>query len=323
MISAVALDPQNHMWAYVGTGDRDLLTTNGTSYSSTLTLDTPIPSAVCGTGAYASETYYNRIYGMRLDRKVATRPNNEGDLTNVTLAGNDGFVGRAADPSAFGWFLILRPAEKVNNPADVFNKVVYFTSYEPACNAATINASNACTISSGTGRLYAMDYLKGTPALALGGGAVSGSSFTGSGGIALSSADTPLNRWALACPPPRKFQWERATGMLRRRSSLRRATSRPLLRSLPRHRAPSARASCRSKSHRRCISCCAHWVRITRRTPCLLSHLHSPTCTASGLIILRSSCPKKPCNDTNLHANRERPNHRACLALGERSGRGE
>lgn len=197
-IPAIARDQDGEIWAYVGTGDRDLLTNPGTAHPSGTKLHGDIAKMVCAQAPYDTRTYFNRIYALKLKRAVAGTVNDEDDLSNLTQAGTggEGLVATAAAANKSGWFLILRPGEKVNNPADVFFGVSYFTTYQPTagCNIASSSA-NSCEAPAGVGRLYALDYIKGTPALNLD-NTDSGTTFgsttfsAGLGAGTLSSADT-------------------------------------------------------------------------------------------------------------------------------------
>ncbi len=194
MISAAMSRDTRELWVYVGSGDRDLLGNPSLAHTSGVTLASTIPEVVCGRSPYDTPTHVNRLYGLVVSRgrRVTSTPNSEADLTALNDAAN-GQVLRLHNPSdtsKYGWYLQLRPAEKVNNPSDVFNKVVYFTTYTPtgACAANNPSAVDSCDAPSGLGRLYALDFETGRPALDV--NPDSGTIFSAIAGVTTSSADT-------------------------------------------------------------------------------------------------------------------------------------
>jgi len=124
-----AFDPQNHLWIYFGTGDRNH--PNNTT--------TP-----------------NRFYGIKDDTTMTNgSPLTEAslvDLTSSSATVTQGFYIRllANNPSA--------PTEKVLAAADVFNKLVFFTSFTPT-------STSACGSGGGTAKLYAIQMVSGYAAL--------------------------------------------------------------------------------------------------------------------------------------------------------------
>lgn len=113
-----AYDPLGHLWVYFGTGDRNH--PNNT-------------------------TPPNRFYGLQ-DTGV---PLTEADLVDVTST-------NGTDDQ--GWFFRLGSDEKVLAAADVFNKVVFFSSFTPT-------SVSACGTGGGTAKLYAIQMGTGYAAL--------------------------------------------------------------------------------------------------------------------------------------------------------------
>lgn len=68
---------------------------------------------------------------------------------------------RAALAEKKGWFIRLRPGEKVVSSPLLHNKVLYFTTYTPGTD--TESSSDPCTsnVDMGDARLYAIDYMTG------------------------------------------------------------------------------------------------------------------------------------------------------------------
>jgi type IV pilus assembly protein PilY1 len=124
-----AFDPQNHLWIYFGTGDRNH--PNNTT--------TP-----------------NRFYGIKDDTTMANGSAlTEASLVDLTASSatvTQGFYIRllADNPSA--------PTEKVLAAADVFNKLVFFTSFTPT-------SASVCGSGGGTAKLYAIQMVSGYAAL--------------------------------------------------------------------------------------------------------------------------------------------------------------
>jgi type IV pilus assembly protein PilY1 len=129
-----ALDDQSILWIYFGTGDRNH--PNNT-------------------------TAPNRFFAIKDDPVDMTngKPLTESDLVDVTTNDADATKSR-------GWFFRLGNNEKVLSSADVFNKVVFFSSFTPSNIAA-------CGTGVGTAKLYAVQQLTGYAAVDFGlGGAL-------------------------------------------------------------------------------------------------------------------------------------------------------
>jgi type IV pilus assembly protein PilY1 len=129
-----AYDNQKNLWIYFGTGDRNH--PNNTT--------TP-----------------NRFYGIK-DSTTMTNGSalTEASLVDLTASSatvTQGFYIRllAKDPSAPTG---SSATEKVLSAADVFNKLVYFTSFTPT-------STSACGSGGGTAKLYAIQMLTGYAAL--------------------------------------------------------------------------------------------------------------------------------------------------------------
>jgi hypothetical protein len=199
-LAAAANGDDGTLWAYVGTGDRDLLANPNLAHTSGVSLQAGIATQVCGLAPYNTSTYTNRLYGIMISkgRKTASTPNTEAQLTNLTLAGSPGQVGQLFDlyshvgSQTYGWFLQLRPGEKAVNGVSVNQRVAYYTTYTPiggCTDAASSGSADACDAPSGAGRLYALDYQTGRPVLDFN-TVSSGNSFGGARGVVTTSADT-------------------------------------------------------------------------------------------------------------------------------------
>jgi type IV pilus assembly protein PilY1 len=117
-----ALDDLGNVWVYFGTGDRNHPNNNST----------------------------NRFYGIK-DNVGMTNgsPLTESSLSNVT----------SADATASqGWYFTLASNEKVLAAADVFNRVVFFSTFTPTSVVA-------CDTGGGTAKLYAVQMLTGYGAI--------------------------------------------------------------------------------------------------------------------------------------------------------------
>ncbi len=191
------------LWVYVGTGDRDLLDNPSTPTPTGITLAPEVIKDVCGESPYNTNIYLNRMYGLDLTvlQGIQTlgHPTTENNLTNNTGA----TPGTLAVPTAKnpgGWFLELPAGTKVNNPADVFDRVTYFTTYAPSpiCGGQTATSTATCTAITGTGTLYALDFQTGLPTLNLT-NSDSGATFgkyaggSGIGAGTISAADASLS----------------------------------------------------------------------------------------------------------------------------------
>lgn len=118
--ASVALDLKRTPWVFFGTGDREAPRTN---------------------------TYYERFLAVKDDDPASFYK--EGDLLNVTNTNT--FTPPTTEK---GWYFTLGKGEKVLARAQVFNHLVFFTTYSPA------EDPEPCTVG-GTARLYMVDYLSG------------------------------------------------------------------------------------------------------------------------------------------------------------------
>lgn len=118
-----AYDDQRNVWIYFGTGDRNH--PNNT-------------------------TAPNRFYGIKDNTTMA----NGGALVESSLVD----VTSTNATAAQGWFFRLGADEKVLSAANVFNKIVYFTSFIPT-------TSVACGSGGGNANLYAIQMLTGYAAV--------------------------------------------------------------------------------------------------------------------------------------------------------------
>lgn len=118
---SVAVDSQNRLWVFFGSGDRE---------------DPQNASSA------------NKFYGVR--DESATTPLNETNLEDVT--GTNTF---SDPPSPYkGWFIRLGAGEKVLSKSAAFNQIVNFTTYTPTVS------SDPC-VRSGTSRLYSLNFESG------------------------------------------------------------------------------------------------------------------------------------------------------------------
>jgi type IV pilus assembly protein PilY1 len=64
--------------------------------------------------------------------------------------------------SGYGWYINMENSgEKIVSTPLVYNKVIYFTTYSPAATAPSAEDLCSTGTGSGTGRLYAINYLSG------------------------------------------------------------------------------------------------------------------------------------------------------------------
>jgi type IV pilus assembly protein PilY1 len=119
---ALSLDDKGNLWTHFGTGDRDHLRNVST----------------------------NRFYGIKDTNPAVTLT--ESDLLQVTSSVT------SVDSSVQGWFFTLGSNEKVLAAADVFNSIVFFSSFTPTDAAA-------CGSGGGTAKLYAVQTVTGFAAL--------------------------------------------------------------------------------------------------------------------------------------------------------------
>jgi type IV pilus assembly protein PilY1 len=135
-----AFDEQKNLWVYFGTGDRNH--PNG-------------------------DTAPNRFYGIKDDTTMANGSVlTEANLVNVTSTNKT---------ATQGWYFLLGADEKVLASADVFNKVVFFSTFVPV-------SSSVCSSGGGTANLYAVQILTGYAAVDF------------STGVALASTDASKTR---------------------------------------------------------------------------------------------------------------------------------
>jgi type IV pilus assembly protein PilY1 len=126
-----AYDQQNHVWIYFGTGDRDHP-------------DYPDP-------------VLNEFYGIEdpVDISKAT------DMTNgsaITVANLVNVTSNNGTPIQ-GWYMTLGTNEKVLSTANVFNYIVYFSTFTPT-------STTTCGSGGGNANLYAVQMVTGYAALA-------------------------------------------------------------------------------------------------------------------------------------------------------------
>jgi len=108
-----AFDEQKNLWVYFGTGDR----------------------------SHPNRTSSNRFYGIKDDTTMANGSAlTESNLTNVTNSNAS---------VTQGWYFVLSDTEKVLASADVFNKVVFFSTFTPT-------TTSICSSGGGTAKLYAV-----------------------------------------------------------------------------------------------------------------------------------------------------------------------
>jgi len=128
------------LWVYFGTGDRN----------------------------HPNNTSANRFYGIRDDQTGMTNGTawTESSLADATAGEPDLSVKK-------GWYVPLASTEKVLAAPDIFNKIVYFTSFTPTTTAV-------CGSGGGTAKLYAIQMVSGFAAIDWATDNVLGSSATAS-----------------------------------------------------------------------------------------------------------------------------------------------
>ena len=109
------------------------------------------------------DRFYNfrmtQVYGVPIREDGAVRYPNvyENEInTNLTEL-TDADVARTADASEKGWFLPLRPSEKVLSSSITLDGNVVFTSYLPSVN------TGSCAAAVGSGSVYYLDAATGNP----------------------------------------------------------------------------------------------------------------------------------------------------------------
>jgi type IV pilus assembly protein PilY1 len=120
---ALAYDTQQNLWIYFGTGDRNHPT---------------------------NSTAPNRFYGIK---------DNVG-MTNGSVLTESNLANVTSDNATVtqGWYFLLGTNEKVLASADVFNKIVFFTTFTPTGSAA-------CGSGGGAAKLYAVQMTSGYAAM--------------------------------------------------------------------------------------------------------------------------------------------------------------
>jgi hypothetical protein len=115
-------DDQRNVWIYFGTGDR-----NHPNNAST-----------------------NRFYGLK-DNTTMTNGSALAEANLVDITTTNATVTQ-------GWYIRLASTEKALTSGEVFNKIVYFSSFTPT-------TVSACGTGGGTAKLYAVEMLSGYAAL--------------------------------------------------------------------------------------------------------------------------------------------------------------
>jgi type IV pilus assembly protein PilY1 len=126
------------LWVYFGTGDRN----------------------------HPNNASANRFYGIRDDQTTMTNGAawTESNLADATAGAPDLNVKK-------GWYVPLASTEKVLAAPDIFNKIVYFTTFTPT-------TTTVCGSGGGTAKLYAIQMATGFAAIDWDSDAVLGSSAT-------------------------------------------------------------------------------------------------------------------------------------------------
>ena len=132
-----AYDQNMNLWLYFGTGDRD-----HPDYANTVA---------------------NRFYGIEdpVDITKATDMTNGSALTEANLVNVTSNNGTPIQ----GWYMTLGTKEKVLSTANVFNSIVYFSTFTPA-------TTTTCGSSGGNANLYAVQTVTGYAAINWSNGAV-------------------------------------------------------------------------------------------------------------------------------------------------------
>jgi len=125
--ASVAMDMNNKIWVYWGTGDK---------------LDP--------TNATASE----KIFALKDEDRTATTPRTTGNMQDISSAA--GFT----DTSKFGYYISLVAGEKVLADSTVFGGVLYTTTFTPS------SSTNPC-YQGGTAKTYGLNYTTGAGALVI------------------------------------------------------------------------------------------------------------------------------------------------------------
>jgi hypothetical protein len=125
--ASVAMDMNNKIWVYWGTGDK---------------LD-PTNATAGGT-----------IFALKDEDRTATTPRTTGNMQDISSAA--GFT----DTSKFGWYISLAAGEKVLADQTVFGGVLYATTFTPS------SSTNPC-YQGGTAKTYGLNYTTGAGALVI------------------------------------------------------------------------------------------------------------------------------------------------------------
>jgi hypothetical protein len=125
--ASVAMDMDNKIWVYWGTGDK---------------LD-PTNATAGGT-----------IFALKDEDRTATTPRTTGNMQDISSAA--GFT----DTSKFGWYISLAAGEKVLADQTVFGGVLYATTFTPS------SSTNPC-YQGGTAKTYGLNYTTGAGALVI------------------------------------------------------------------------------------------------------------------------------------------------------------
>ena len=128
---ALARDTANNVWIFTGTGDRNHPNNNSS----------------------------NRFYGIKdtTEQSNGTAVMTNGStLTEASLTNLTSGSGTVTQ----GWYIALNNNEKVLAAADVFNYIVYFTTYTPAVTVS-------CTTGGGDAKMYSVNMTTGDAALNL------------------------------------------------------------------------------------------------------------------------------------------------------------
>lgn len=123
---SLALDDSLKLWVFFGTGDRN----------------------------HPNNTGANRFYGFKDTTMINGDPLEEAELVNA--ADPNATAGQIA--AAPGWFVPLDANEKVLATANIFNKVVLFSTFTPTTTIA-------CDSGGGTAKLYALQMETGFAAI--------------------------------------------------------------------------------------------------------------------------------------------------------------
>lgn len=127
----LARDSANNLWIFFGTGDRN----------------------------HPNNTSSNRFYGIKDTTEQSNGTANMANgstLTETSLTNLTSGSGTVTQ----GWYIILNNNEKVLAAADVFNYVVYFTTFTPV-------ATVSCTTGGGDAKMYSVNMTTGDAALNL------------------------------------------------------------------------------------------------------------------------------------------------------------